>query len=336
MEAVAHRSRARRVITADVAFSRSSPPRTSSRACSRAAGLIDFQTPAPSDRWLRACIAEGECWILKRKSNSRISCRGRRGRRSPARSFTGSGSKRIAPLAKGRASSSGSRSARRSSRRRESPTAARHACASSRRRTFRPGSSWPAKSVRSGARGRSTSSSRSTACRAAASASASRRTASAFAPSRFAGVEDDRQLENAVRFRAHTRPFSIPLDEAVLDYHVLSETVDEAGKVNRRILVVAAYHEVDRPLYGCLQGGRHRAGRDRPRGVRAAARRGPAPTDSDAAEAAVVAVTIGHDRSTLAISDSVVCDFARVLEWGGSSSTAQSSVRACPLRRRRS
>jgi type IV pilus assembly protein PilM len=32
---------------------------------------------------------------------------------------------------------------------------------------------------------------------------------------------------------------------------------------------------------------------------------------------AVVAVAIGHDRTTLAISNGRVCDFTRVLEWGG-------------------
>ena len=32
---------------------------------------------------------------------------------------------------------------------------------------------------------------------------------------------------------------------------------------------------------------------------------------------AVVAVSLGHDRSTLAISDGEVCEFTRVLEWGG-------------------
>ena len=32
---------------------------------------------------------------------------------------------------------------------------------------------------------------------------------------------------------------------------------------------------------------------------------------------AVVAVSVGHDRSTLAISDGRVCEFTRVLEWGG-------------------
>ena len=34
--------------------------------------------------------------------------------------------------------------------------------------------------------------------------------------------------------------------------------------------------------------------------------------------AALVAVSIGHDRSTFAVSDGRICEFTRVLEWGGS------------------
>src|SRR3954453_3617432 len=40
------------------------------------------------------------------------------------------------------------------------------------------------------------------------------------------GIEDEQQLANAVRFRAN-EALSIPLDQAVLDYHIVSETVDE-------------------------------------------------------------------------------------------------------------
>jgi type IV pilus assembly protein PilM len=32
---------------------------------------------------------------------------------------------------------------------------------------------------------------------------------------------------------------------------------------------------------------------------------------------ALVAVSVGHDRSTFAVSDGRVCEFTRVLEWGG-------------------
>jgi type IV pilus assembly protein PilM len=136
----------------------------------------------------------------------------------------------------------------------------------------------------------------------------------------IAGVDDDRQLANAVRFRAH-EAVSIPLDQAVLDYHVLSETVDEAGKLNRRILVVAAYRDsIDRYTAAFNEAGIELAAIDLEAFALLRAVAAPTKT-SESSEAAVVAVTIGHERSTLAISDGAVCDFMRVLEWGGSTLT---------------
>jgi type IV pilus assembly protein PilM len=135
-----------------------------------------------------------------------------------------------------------------------------------------------------------------------------------------AGIDDDAQLANAVRFRAH-EAVGIPLDQAVLDYKVLSESVDGAGKRNRRILVVAAYREsIDRYTEAFKEAGIELAGIDLEafgllRAVTPPAER------PDGGEAAVVAVTIGHERTTLAISDGAVCDFTRVLEWGGSTIT---------------
>ena len=136
----------------------------------------------------------------------------------------------------------------------------------------------------------------------------------------IAGVDDDRQLANAVRFRAH-EAVSIPLDQAVLDYHVLSETVDDAGKLNRRILVVAAYRDsIDRFTAAFNEAGIELAAIDLEAFALLRAVAAPTKT-SEASEAAVVAVSIGHERSTLAISDGAVCDFMRVLEWGGSTLT---------------
>jgi type IV pilus assembly protein PilM len=135
-----------------------------------------------------------------------------------------------------------------------------------------------------------------------------------------AGIDDDAQLANAVRFRAH-EAVGIPLDQAVLDYKVLSESVDGAGKRSRRILVVAAYREsIDRYTDAFKEAGIELAGIDLEafgllRAVAAPAER------TEGGEAALVAVTIGHERTTLAISDGAVCDFTRVLEWGGSTLT---------------
>ncbi len=121
------------------------------------------------------------------------------------------------------------------------------------------------------------------------------------------GIGDERQLANAVRFRAH-EAFAIPMDEAVLDYHVLSENTDESGGVTRRVLLAAAYKEPIDQFVQAFQGANlELAGID----VEASEQ---LPTG---ANAAIVAIALGHDRSTLAISDGVSCDFMRVLEWGG-------------------
>jgi len=136
----------------------------------------------------------------------------------------------------------------------------------------------------------------------------------------MAGVDDDRQLANAVRFRAH-EAVSIPIDEAVLDYHVATETVDSSGAINRRIVLAAAYREsIDRFVAACKEAKLELIGIDLEAFalLRAVA---PAFPPGDAPHAAVIAVTVGHDRTTLAISDGDVCDFTRVLEWGGSALT---------------
>src|SRR5213078_4008094 len=39
---------------------------------------------------------------------------------------------------------------------------------------------------------------------------------------------------------------------------------------------------------------------------------------ADRGGSALVAVAIGHDRSTFAVSDGRICEFTRVVEWGGS------------------
>src|SRR5207245_9415652 len=65
------------------------------------------------------------------------------------------------------------------------------------------------------------------------------------------GIEDERQLGNAVRFRAH-EALSIPIDQAVLDYHVVGETADEAGGLTRHVILAAAYKEpIDHYIEAC-------------------------------------------------------------------------------------
>ncbi|MBA2383560.1 MAG: pilus assembly protein PilM [Actinobacteria bacterium] len=138
----------------------------------------------------------------------------------------------------------------------------------------------------------------------------------------LAGIEDDRQLANAIRFRAQ-EAVSIPIDEAVLDYHIVSETVDDAGGINRRVVLAVAYREaIDLYTEACRQAEVELMGIDLE--AFALLRAVTPPTDGDEPRAAaVIALTIGHDRSTLAISDGAVCDFTRVLEWGGSNLVAE-------------
>jgi type IV pilus assembly protein PilM len=131
------------------------------------------------------------------------------------------------------------------------------------------------------------------------------------------GIDDERQLANVVRYRAH-EALSIPLDDAVLDYRVVSETVDESGNISRRVLLAAAYKDpIEHYVEACRAAKLELAAID----VEAfALLRAVAPRHENgdgAPVAASVVVSIGHDRSTLAISDGDVCDFMRVLDWGG-------------------
>ncbi len=131
------------------------------------------------------------------------------------------------------------------------------------------------------------------------------------------GIEDPKQLGNAVTFRAH-EALSIPMDQAVLDYHVIGTTASEQGAVTHRVVLAAAYREpIDHFVAAAQSANLQVTGIDveafallRAVAPGATARQGEERT-------AVVALALGHDRSTLAISDGDVCDFTRVLEWGG-------------------
>ena len=117
----------------------------------------------------------------------------------------------------------------------------------------------------------------------------------------------------------------------MLDYHVLGERVGEDGTHDRARPARRRLPRARRPLRRRLQEGRHQARRHRPRGVRAPARAGEPPRrDAAPADAALVAVAIGHDRSTFAVSDGRVCEFTRVLDWGGWYAQRRDRPRARP------
>lgn len=129
------------------------------------------------------------------------------------------------------------------------------------------------------------------------------------------GVDDEQQLDNAIRFRAE-EVLPIPLDQAVLDYVVLDEAVREDGTPWKRILLVVAYREVvDRYLQACRSAGLEVVGIDLE--AFALLRAVEAPADRGQDEGALVAVAIGHDRTTIAVSTGRTCEFTRVLDWGG-------------------
>jgi type IV pilus assembly protein PilM len=132
------------------------------------------------------------------------------------------------------------------------------------------------------------------------------------------GIDDVKQLENAVRFRAH-EALPIPIEEAVIDWQVLDERQDENGGVVRRILLVVAYRDlVDRYVAACTKAGIKLAGIDLEAFALLRVLAEPLPPGAEPAHAATVVVAVGHDRSTFAVSDGRVCEFSRVLDWGGS------------------
>src|SRR5207244_4196776 len=134
----------------------------------------------------------------------------------------------------------------------------------------------------------------------------------------IAGVEDQKQLANAIRFRAQ-ETLPIPIDEAVLDYHVLGEGVGEDGQPTKRVLLVVAYRElIDRYVDACKKAGITLGGIDLEAFALLRALQAPQEGVGTDATAALVVVAIGHERSTFAVSDGRVCEFTRVLEWGGS------------------
>ena len=133
----------------------------------------------------------------------------------------------------------------------------------------------------------------------------------------IAGIDDPKQLDNAIRFRAQ-EALPIPIEQAVLDYQILGEDLDDEGQPVKRVLLVVAYRElVDRYVTACSRAGIELVGIDLEAFALLRAMAAPR-IDGDQAEAAVVVVSVGHERSTFAVSDGRVCEFTRVLEWGGS------------------
>ena len=134
------------------------------------------------------------------------------------------------------------------------------------------------------------------------------------------GIEDERQLANAVRFRAQ-EVLPIPVHEAVLDFQVLSDGTDAEGTPTKRVLLVVAYRDlVDAYAQACRDAGLRLAGVDLEAFALLRALT-PAANLGMLDRSALVAVAVGAERTTLAVSDGFSCEFTRVLEWGGTALT---------------
>jgi type IV pilus assembly protein PilM len=132
----------------------------------------------------------------------------------------------------------------------------------------------------------------------------------------LSGIDDPKQLANAIRFRAQ-ETLPIPLDEAAVDYRILRENVGPDGVRIHRVLLVVAHKElVERYVAACRKAGLRLVGIDLEAFALLRAV-GPLPEAIAGEDAGAVVVSIGHDRSTLAVSDGTVCEFTRVLSWGG-------------------
>ncbi len=139
-------------------------------------------------------------------------------------------------------------------------------------------------------------------------------------------VDDPRQLGNAIRFRAHeTMP--IPIEEAMLDYRV----VDDGDGTGRVVLAVTYRELVNRYVAACRLAKLELVGIDLEAFALLRTVVPPLPPGKRG-DAAWVVVTVGHDRTTVAVSDGQVCQFTRVLEWGGAklSAAIERALRVSP------
>jgi type IV pilus assembly protein PilM len=130
------------------------------------------------------------------------------------------------------------------------------------------------------------------------------------------GIDDEKQLANAVTFRAH-EALSIPMDQAVMDYHVVGVQTLPGGNVSHRVVLAAAYREPIDHFAAAFDAAEIQLDAIDVEAFALLRAVAPKTASSEEDRTAVVALALGHDRTTLAISDGQVCDFTRVLEWGG-------------------
>ena len=131
-------------------------------------------------------------------------------------------------------------------------------------------------------------------------------------------ADDPRLFENSVRFHAQ-ETLPIAVTDAILQHVVLGEGAGVGLEPTVRVLLVFAHRElVERHVDACRRAGLKLAGIDFEAFALLRALAEPRPADVEP-ERAVVAVAVGNERTIFAVSDGRICDFTRVLEWGGGS-----------------
>ncbi|HXV56267.1 MAG TPA: type IV pilus assembly protein PilM [Gaiellaceae bacterium] len=138
----------------------------------------------------------------------------------------------------------------------------------------------------------------------------------------ISGIDDPKQLANAIRFRAQ-EALPIPIDQAVLDFQILSEGTGADGVPSRRVLLAVAYRDlVASYVEACRLAGLRLLGVDLEAFALLRALTPAVPDPVERTErSALVAVSIGSERSVLGVSDGFSCEYTRVLEWGGATLT---------------
>ena len=134
-------------------------------------------------------------------------------------------------------------------------------------------------------------------------------------------VDDETQLPNAISFRAHENAFD-PDRRVRNGLRHRREHRRRRPITTRSAVVTVAYREsIDRYLTATSTAGLDVMGIDFEAFALLRALAEPAEATDEPAEKAVVAVCVGHERTTLAVSDGITCSFARVLDWGGENLT---------------
>ena len=131
-------------------------------------------------------------------------------------------------------------------------------------------------------------------------------------------LDDPKLFANSIRFYAQ-ETLPIAVTDAIIDYVVLGEGAGAGLEPTVRVLLVFAHRElVDRHVEACRRAGLKLEGIDFEAFALLRALAEPRAADVEP-ERAVVAVAIGNERTIFAVSDGRICDFTRVLEWGGGS-----------------